>query len=66
MKKSLAILAALVMVFAAATAVLAEEPAVPNADPEDGTDPSVPGSTAFVPAVAGLLLANEVVNDLIG
>ena len=43
-----------------------EEPTVPNADPEDGTDPSVPGSTAFVPAVAGLLLANEVVNDLIG
>lgn len=42
-----------------------EEPVTPKSDPEDETDPAVPGSTAFVPAVAGLLLANEVVNDLI-
>ena len=43
-----------------------EEPAEPFRDPEEDLDPSVPGSTAFVPAVAGLLLAAEVVNDLIG
>ncbi|MBQ9331792.1 MAG: tRNA threonylcarbamoyladenosine dehydratase, partial [Oscillospiraceae bacterium] len=42
-----------------------EEPVQSFTDPEDGPDPSVPGSTAFVPAVAGLLLAAEVVNDLI-
>ena len=42
-----------------------EEPAVPFAGAGDETDPSVPGSTACVPAAAGLLLANEVVNDLI-
>jgi len=40
-----------------------EEPAEPYDDPEDGLDPSVPGSTAFVPAVAGLLMASEVVNS---
>ena len=43
-----------------------EEPAEPFQDPEEELDPSVPGSTAFVPAVAGLLLSAEVVNDLIG
>ena len=42
-----------------------EEPVQPFTDPEDGLAPSIPGSTAFVPAVAGLLLAAEVVNDLI-
>ena len=41
-----------------------EEPAVPFQDPEDELDPSVPGSTAFVPAAAGILLAAEVVNSL--
>ena len=42
-----------------------EEPAEPYDDPEDGLDPSVPGSTAFVPAVAGLLMAAEVVNSFL-
>ena len=32
---------------------------------EDGTRSDVPGSTAFSPAVAGLIIAAEVVNDLI-
>ena len=42
-----------------------EEPVVCLEEPVDeGTRP-VPGSTAFVPACAGLLLAAEVVNDLI-
>ncbi len=39
-----------------------EEPvAVPR--PEDGKKP-IPGSTAFVPAVAGLILAGEVIKDI--
>ena len=42
-----------------------EEPAEPYDIPEDGLDPSVPGSTAFVPAVAGLLMAAEVVNSFL-
>jgi tRNA threonylcarbamoyladenosine dehydratase len=33
--------------------------------PEDETDGRVPGSTAFVPPVAGLIMAGEVVKDLL-
>jgi len=45
-----------------------EEAMTPEADP-DCNDPgrrSTPGSTAFVPAVAGLILAGEVIKDLSG
>ena len=34
--------------------------------PADGSRRSVPGSTAFVPPAAGLILAAEVVKDLTG
>ena len=34
-------------------------------DRRDAEDPAVPGSTAFVPSVAGLIIAGEVVKDLI-
>lgn len=40
-----------------------EKPIVP-AQIEDGVRRAVPGSTAYVPAVAGLILAGEVVRDL--
>ena len=33
---------------------------------QSDTRRQVPGSTAFVPAVAGLILASEVVKDLTG
>ena len=45
-----------------------EEPvrgAVP-AEPGEGSRRSVPGSNAFVPSVVGLIIAGEVVKDLIG
>ena len=46
-----------------------EEPRAPE-EPADETPPegrrSIPGSSAFVPAAAGLILAAEVVRDLIG
>lgn len=43
-----------------------EEPLQPRSPvEEDGVRRSIPGSTAFVPAVAGLILAGEVVKDLI-
>ncbi len=38
-----------------------EVPVSPPEDPEEGR---VPGSTAFVPSVAGLIIAGEVINDL--
>ena len=42
-----------------------EEPLPVSAEPEPGcTRRAIPGSTAFVPAVAGFLLAAEVVRDL--
>ena len=37
-----------------------------TAEEDCGSRRSVPGSTAFVPAVAGLLIAGEVVLDLAG
>ena len=49
-----------------------EKPFKPH-NPEDGmeqenskTKKAVPGSTAFVPSVAGLILASEVIKDIIG
>ena len=47
-----------------------EPPLVPQPDPEDpepltGSRRSTPGSVAFVPSVAGLIIAGEVVKDLI-
>ena len=47
-----------------------EPPLSPQEDPEDPETPaaarrSVPGSVAFVPSVAGLIIAGEVVKDLI-
>ena len=47
-----------------------EPPLVPQPDPEDPEPPSgsrrsTPGSVAFVPSVAGLIIAGEVVKDLI-
>ena len=50
-----------------------ELPVCPGADPKSLYEPqregssrrSAPGSTAFVPAAAGIIMAGEVVNDLI-
>lgn len=44
-----------------------EKPLVPQSSDEKpvGSRRSVPGSTAFVPSVAGLIIASEVVKDLI-
>lgn len=47
-----------------------EPPLVPVSDPEEEEAPpegrrSIPGSCAFVPSVAGLILAGEVIRDLI-
>ena len=44
--------------------VYSDEPPIRPDDP--GDDPSVPGSTSFVPAVCGLMIAGEVVKDLAG
>lgn len=42
-----------------------ETPAVLKYQPEDtGTRRSVPGSTAFVPSVVGLIIASEIIKDL--
>ena len=38
---------------------------IPEAEPEETGRREAPGSTAFVPSVAGLILAGEVVRDLI-
>lgn len=43
-----------------------EQPLTPEASSEPTTKRSVPGSMAFVPSVAGLILAGEVVKDLCG
>ena len=48
-----------------------EKPIPAAADVEPGEDPAagrrtVPGSIAFVPSAAGLILAGEVVRDLTG
>ena len=47
-----------------------EQPTVPKV-PLEGTDPAAkkrgtPGSTAFVPSVAGLIIASEIIKDLAG
>ena len=43
-----------------------EEPLTPAADPEEASNKrTVPGSISFVPPVAGLLIAVEVIRDLI-
>ena len=45
--------------------VYSKEPALkPNTAPSDGARP-VPGSVSFVPGAVGLILAGEVVKDLI-
>lgn len=41
-----------------------EEPISPKTIPADGEKRAAPGSVAFVPSVAGLLIAGEVVKDL--
>ena len=43
-----------------------EEPKKPLEDIKSESKKVVPGSTAFVPSVAGLIIAGEVVNDLVG
>ena len=45
-----------------------EHPEIPdNPDiPESPDTLDIPGSTAFVPSVAGLIIAGEVINDLTG
>ena len=45
-----------------------EEPLKPLPDPEQAGSArrSIPASVAFVPSVAGLLIASEVIKDLIG
>ena len=45
--------------------VYSEEPPVSHGAESDGVRRSVPGSAAFVPSVAGLILAGAVVQDLI-
>lgn len=42
-----------------------EKPITPSDSEFDGGRKKVPGSTAFVPSVAGLIIASEVVKDLI-
>ena len=51
--------------------VYSQEPALPPAPgetppPAPGTRRATPGSNAFVPAAAGLVLAGELIRDLIG
>lgn len=42
-----------------------EEPITPRKEIREGSRRSVPGSISFVPAAAGLVLAGEIINDLI-
>lgn len=42
-----------------------EPPIKPKFEIQNSDSPKVPGSTAFVPAVAGLIMAGEVIKDLI-
>ncbi len=42
-----------------------EEPIKPSATTEETNKRQVPGSVSFVPSVAGLIIASEVVKDLI-
>ena len=42
-----------------------EEPRTPLELIQKGSRRSIPGSTAFVPSVAGLIIAGEIINDLI-
>ncbi len=50
--------------------VYSEEKAMKPVEPADSTDGStrrdIPGSTAFVPSAAGLIIASEVIKDLTG
>lgn len=43
-----------------------EEPTLPAAEADSDTKKRIPASNSFVPAVAGLILAGEIVRDLIG
>ena len=43
-----------------------EEPIVPRASEEQITKKPRPGSTAFVPSAAGLIMAGEIIKDLCG
>ena len=43
-----------------------EEMLLPESDPNSARRRDIPGSTAFVPAAVGLMIAGEVVKDLIG
>ncbi len=43
-----------------------EEPIKPLETDEESEKRSIPGSTAFVPSVAGLIIAGEVINDIAG
>ena len=38
----------------------------PSGETKGNTDRPVPGSISFVPSVAGLMIAGEVVRDIIG
>lgn len=42
-----------------------EEPRTPLELIQEGSRRSIPGSTAFVPSVAGLIIAGEIINDLV-
>lgn len=42
-----------------------EEPRTPLELIQEGSRRSIPGSTAFTPSVAGLIIAGEIINDLI-
>ena len=44
----------------------AEPPIKPMKSEEESTKKQIPGSMSFVPPVAGLIIAGEVVKDLIG
>ena len=47
--------------------VYSEEPALtPLGSAEDSNKRQTPGSMAYVPAVAGLLMAGEIIRDLLG
>jgi tRNA A37 threonylcarbamoyladenosine dehydratase len=43
-----------------------EEPIKPNVSEEESAKRIIPGSISFVPSVAGLMIAGEVIKDLIG